>query len=292
MKKGIIIIVLVVVIALLGIGGHLFYLSRLKGPEVFPQDTYLDQVTNKTALVIVAHDDDAIGCSGTISELVKKGWKIHFLTFYGKWRNEDNPARKKEVEEVAKIQQLASIDLVDFSIQKTDTVKEPWMPVPYARFADYMKVDSLRLIIANAITHYQPSVLFTLDNVTGAYGHPEHACVSQCAIDVCNAMKMEANFPVKRIYQSVYTRSMSEKILGNNPTYVAAKKIYQAEGMPMPDVEIDIYGSAKEKKKVMLAYHSQSRNLKKVWPYYHWYPYWLYFKIFSKEYFNVITINE
>lgn len=287
-KKRIALITCTVVVA---IAGHIYYLTTLNGNEDFQEDTYLDKVTAKTALIVVAHDDDAISCSGTISELAKKGWKVHLLTFYGKWRAEDNPIRKKEVAKMVEILHMKSIDLIDFSLQKTDTVKEPWMPISYSKFSDYLNIDSLQFFVAAAIEKYQPTVVFTLDNITGAYGHPEHVCVSQCVINVCNQKKHRSQFSVKKIYQSVFTRSQSENILGDNPTYQAAKKVYKADGMPIPDCEITISGSAKEKKQTMLAFASQHRNLKKFWKYYHWYPSWIYFNIFDKEYFRVITID-
>ncbi|HCT31237.1 MAG TPA: hypothetical protein DIW31_11035 [Bacteroidales bacterium] len=292
MKSRLLIFILIIATVFFIVVGHLLYLSNFKGNEKFPKDSYLETEPNKTALIIVAHDDDAISSSGTTTELIKKGWKVHFLSFYGKWRKQDNPLRKKEVEHVAKIQNLTSIDLIDFSIQKTDTVKEPWMPVPYSEFPNYFKIDSLKILIQNAINKYQPSVIFSLDNITGAYGHPEHACVSQCIIDVCNEQKLSDSFSVNKIYQAVYTKTMNENIIGDVPVYITAKKVYNADGMPNPDVEINIYGSAKEKKAIMNAYKSQKRNLKKFWPYYNWYPYSIYFKIFDKEYFRIININK
>jgi LmbE family N-acetylglucosaminyl deacetylase len=276
----------------LAISAHLYWLSALNGDEVFPRDTFLDSISNKTALIIVAHDDDAIGCAGTITELVKKGWKVHYLTFYGNWRKEDNPIRKKEVLAVAQIQHLASTTLLDFSIQRTDTVMEPWMPIPYARFSDYMKVDSIKLIIGNAISQYKPSVLFTLDNIIGGYGHPEHVCVSQCAIDVCETFKTDSAFSVRRIYQAVFPRTLNDNTLKNNPAFIAAKKVYQAEGSPIPNVEYEILNSSKEKKQALVAYESQKRSLLKIWPYYYLYPHWLYFRIFDKEYFHTITVRN
>src|SRR5688572_790336 len=124
MKKGFKIALAIVFVVIIALGAHLFWLSNLNGAEKFPNDTLLANASNKTALVIVAHDDDAIGCAGTITKLTKKGWKVHYLTFYGNWRKDDNPIRKKEAELAGQIQNLASIQLVDFSIQRSDTVKE------------------------------------------------------------------------------------------------------------------------------------------------------------------------
>jgi LmbE family N-acetylglucosaminyl deacetylase len=287
MKKALKTVVVIIVIGIIALVGHLFWLSNLNGDEKYPEDTFLNNVSNKTALIIVAHDDDAIGCAGTISELTKKGWQIHFLAFYGNWRKEDNPMRKIEVEHVAAIQNLASTHLLDFSLQRSDTVKEPWRPIPYVEFSNYMYVDSLKEMIASTISKYNPSVLFTLDNVIGGYGHPEHVCVSQSAIDVTRENKTS----VERIYQAVFPRTLNENVLKDNPAFIAAKTVYKAEGSPIPTVEVDIVNSSAEKKDVMVAYESQKRNLKKIWPYYDFYPHSVYFRIFDKEYFHVIEVK-
>lgn len=273
------------------IAAHFYWLSTLNGNEVFPEDIFLNEVENKVALVVVAHDDDAIGCAGTISELTRKGWQVHFLTFYGQWRKADNPVRKEEVKKVAAIQKLSSIHLIDFSIQKSDTVREPWRPIPYSQFNTYLQVDSLKEIITKYIQTYNPSVIFSLDNIIGGYGHPEHVCVSQSILDVCSDSSYNIT-SVQKIYQAVFTRTLNENILKNNPAFIAAKRVYQVEGSPIPTVEVDIYKSSYEKKQVMLAYHSQRRNLKKIWPYYHVYPHWVYFKLFNKEYFHVIDLDK
>src|SRR5690606_15148048 len=144
--------------------------------------------------------------------------------------------------------------------------------IQYARFAEYMDVDSLKKIIASNIQKYKPSVLFTLDNVIGGYGHPEHVCVSQTALSICEESRNAADFSVLRIYQAVFPRSLNENVLKNNPAFIAAKNVYEADGSPDPTVEIDIYDSSSEKKQVMLAYESQKRNLVKIWPYYNVYP--------------------
>ncbi len=274
----------------IALAAHLYWLSSLNGPETYPPDDYLDTEPNKTALIVVAHDDDAIGCAGTVSELTRKGWQVHFITFYGNYRKEDNPTRKAEATEAARIQQLASLHLIDLVIQRTDTVKEPWMPIPYARIPDYMKVDSIRHVVDSMTSVYQPSVIFTLDNQIGGYGHPEHVCVSQCVVDVSGIHAADSAFSVKRIYQAVFPKTLNERVLHNNPAFVAAQRVW-GKGSPDPDVEVNIFGSAGTKKAVMQAYESQHRNIRKVWPYYQLYPAWLYFKIFDKEYFHVLKVG-
>lgn len=274
---------------LLATSGHLYWLSRLNGPEVYPADTFLQTVTNKKALVVVAHDDDAIGCAGTITTLTKAGWEVHYLTFYGHYRAEDNPVRKKEATRAGEIQQMASVRLIDFALQRSDTVKAPWLPIPYAAFDTYFYMDSLRQFIAQAIAAVQPSVVFSLDNIIGGYGHPEHVATAQAVLDVWSANRAVPGYPVERVYQAVFPPTLNENILSGNPAFLATKDVYGAEGSPHPTTEIDITAVSKAKKQVMKTYKSQHRNLKKIWPYYHVYPHWIYFQLFDKEYFHVVS---
>ena len=77
--KGILVFFLAAVIV---VAFHLNWLYRLHGNERYPEDKFLANASRKIALIVVAHDDDAIGCAGTTSELTANGWQVHFLTFY------------------------------------------------------------------------------------------------------------------------------------------------------------------------------------------------------------------
>ncbi|MEY3399322.1 MAG: hypothetical protein RL220_1916 [Bacteroidota bacterium] len=270
---------------------HLFWLSGLKGEETYPSDSFLKAVSNKTALIITAHDDDAVAFSGTVRQLVEDGWKVHYMTFYGNWRPEDNPVRKQEAALFSDILGISETELIDFDILKTDTVKEPWMPVQYKLFANYFRMDSLRRMIDDRVQRIKPSVIFTLDEVMGGYGHPQHVCVSKCIHQVCDTLKSHGDCPVQRIYQCVMPPSQNERIVGDLPVFRAAKEVYETEGMPLPDVEISITDCAAEKMSVMRAFESQKRNLKKFWPSYNLYPSWVYFGIFDREYFHIVELT-
>lgn len=283
-----------ILLGICSVAAHILYLYSLKPEEKYPDDSYLKNAPNKTALIIVAHDDDAAPFSGTTSLLAANGWEISFMCFYTDyWRPEENPIRKLEMEEVSKIQGFKNLELIDFTLRnRLDTVKRPWMPIPYESFQDNFKVDSLKMYISNAIKSYNPGVIFTLDNVIGAYGHPEHVLVSRSIMEVCGLYKDSVGFPVKKIYQSVLPVSQAEKIMGNMDVFTAGKKTYGCKGIPSPDVQIHISSFSRTKKSVFLAHASQHRNLKKFIPYYHYYPGWLYFGIFNEEYFRIIHVES
>jgi LmbE family N-acetylglucosaminyl deacetylase len=291
-KKILITLFAIVPIGLILIILHIASFKKLKPDESYPYDTYLDNEKNKVALIIVAHDDDATLFAGTTSRLAEEGWDVNFLCFYAKhWRPEDNPVRKIEMEKVSRIQGLKTISLIDMEIRKRlDTVTKPWMPISYEDFAINFKLDSLNMYIKDAINRSSPSVIFMLDNKIGLYGHPEHVAVGKVIEDLCRLYQDSMGFSVKKIYQGVLPSSQAQNMMGLTDIYNEAINIYHCNGMPLPDVQINIYPYAKKKKSVLLAHASQHRNIKKLFIFYKFYPAKIYFKLFDKEYFNIIDI--
>ena len=162
----------------------------------------------------------------------------------------------------------------------------------YEKFSENYKLDSLSQYIGAYIERYKPVVIFTLDSVMGGYGHPDHVVVSQRVMDYCRIHKNDSGFSVKKIYQAVFTPSLSEKIMKNMPVYHEAKEVYHAKGMPEPNVQICISGFTKQKKRVLKAYTTEQNSLRKIWPYYNWYPHWIYFRIFDRDFYSVIDVND
>ena len=69
------------------------------------------------------------------------------------------------------------------------------------------------------------------------------------------------------------------------------KKVYQCEGMPLPDVQVEFGDHSKEKKQVMQAYITEQNSFKQITPYYNWYPHWIYFKIFDRDFYKVVDVS-
>lgn len=297
MKKIIKPLLIILAIGIIVIVAHIYYLTTLSAKETYPEDSYLNSEQNKTALIIVAHDDDMAGSSGTITMLCKQGWKIYEMCFYqqgGLYFKKDsarNPIRKKSLATVASIQGLSGINPVDFNFRNDMQTEAPYLPMPYSKFPENFKEDSLTKLIADFIQTYKPSILFTLDNVIGGYGNPDHVVVSQLAMKYCLNHKKDSGFTVKKIYQSVFAPSLAENILKDMPVYAQAKKVYQCDGMPLPNAQINITDYAKEKKECMLAYTTEQNSFTQIWPYYNWYPSWIYFKIFDRDFFRIVDVK-
>lgn len=235
---------------IIAVGAHIYYLSTLAATEKYPSDTYLATATNKVALIITAHDDDAIGSAGTIAQLCADGWTIRDRCFfeeaglYAAKNAAKNPLRKEALRTVAALQGLAGVDPVDFNYRHDSMTEKAYMPMPYEKFAANYDLDSLSGYIASYIEQYKPSVIFTLDEVMGGYGNPDHVVISQLVLKYCLLHRGDPGFPVERIYQPVFPPSLSKNIFKGNPTYAAAMEVYQCEGMPMPDVEVKITAQA------------------------------------------------
>jgi len=291
MKRLIRSIKIIVIAVLILLIAQIFYFIYLSPTEDYPKDNYLENAQNKTALIVVAHDDDASFFAGTTAKLTKAGWDINFITFYSKqWRAEEYDIRKQEMREVADYLNFKNLWMHDLRIRyEVDPAGKPWMPMEYKYFKEEFNVDSLYQLISTAILKSKPSVILMLDIVMGFYGHNDHTVVGQVTYNAAKNIN-DSNKIIERIYQYVWPPSYAEKVMGGKEVYEAAKKIYKIEGMPKPTVEIDISDYAAEKKKVLELHASQQRNLTKLFWAYSYYPAWLYFGIFNTEYFNLIEM--
>ena len=276
---------------------HLYILSTKTAKETYPTDTFYLQENRKQALIIVAHDDDIVGSTGTLAQWTAAGWSIRQRCFYqqaGIYREKDArkiPFRKEALKKAAAIQGLAGVDPVDFNFRIDTLTERPYMAIPYDSLALCYQIDSLRKIIAAYIEQYQPTVIFSLDDSIGGYGHPDHVLISRLVLEYCQAHRGEPGFPVKRIYQSVFPPSLAESIMKDMSAYQTAKKIYQIPGVPEPDVEYDISSFGSEKKRAMMTYTTEQNSLKQIWPWYRFYPAWIYFRIFDREFYRVIDLT-
>lgn len=298
MKKLLRWILAILLILALAMGAHLYSLSTKSAQEKYPADTFYASAPDKRALIIVAHDDDIVSSTGSLIQWTRAGWKIRQLCFYqqaGIYREKyarRNPLRKKALQEAAAIQGLEGVDPVDFNI-RTDTLgQRPYMAIPYDSLAFNFQIDSMRKVIASYIELHRPTVIFSLDDSIGGYGHPDHTLVSRLVVEYCREHKNDSGFSVQRIYQSVFPPSQSEGIMKDMKVYHHAKKLHGINGMPLPDVEFDISEYGKEKKQALLAYTTEQNSLKQIWPSYRYYPGWLYFRIFDREFYRVIEVSE
>jgi LmbE family N-acetylglucosaminyl deacetylase len=271
-------------------------LKKFAATESFPADTYLDSVKEKRALIVVAHDDDDCTMSGTISKLHSEGWKILNLSFTSHKAEAGIPSHPSTVICDGHEEILSD----EIYRNDTDSTDKKYMPFPKADFDKVFLKDKITKALVKRINEFQPTVIFTLDNEIGGYGHPDHVFLSNLLLDLAKADSIHP----KKIYQSVFTRHMEHEIIDvwldkrlkkwgfNENMYSIGKKVYGVEGMPVPTVEINIKSQAQNKMKYLRTYDESVRHdFRKFIPYYEDYDAEVYFGIFDREFFRVIGSN-
>jgi len=265
-------------------------LKKFAATETYPEDTYLDTIANKKALIIVAHDDDDCMMSGTIAKLTANGWTIKQLSFeVHKIPGEDRNAAHIICEGY---EQILEDGLYRPGV---DTVKYAYMPISYEEIKKQFLHEKVAVALIKRINEFNPSVLFTLDNIKGGYGHPDHIFISQLVLDLFNEGKINAQW----IYQVVLTKHMEVEIdkwqkpkmekWGYPQASPKANKLYGIDGMPEPDVQINITEQAETKMTYLRTYPENVRkNLRKYIPYYEEFDSDTYFSMFDREFFRVI----
>lgn len=269
-------------------------LRTFAATETYPFDTYLDTVSNKKALIIVAHDDDDCAMSGTIAGLTSKGWDIKQLSLVSHINPE---TRKNSAHIICEGNELILED--GFYRLGLDTSTSPYVPIPHEEIDRVFLREKVAVALIQKVNAFGPSVLFTLDNEKGGYGHPDHIFISQLVMDLLKENKLKAD----RIYQSVYTDHMEEEIVdkwlkakmeewGYPHASTIANEMYGIDGMPEPTVQIDIFPYAETKMNYLRDYPERvKKNLRKFIPFYEEFDAKTYFAIFDREFFRVIE-NE
>lgn len=268
-------------------------LRHYAATETFPEDTYLDTVSVKRALVIVAHDDDDCAMSGTIHGLSRKGWEIEQLNFQTTPLADGAATHPSSL--ICKGYHQILAEGAFRGGDPGDTLPA-YLPIPKERFGSVFHSAMVKDTLVPLINAFAPAVIFTLDNEIGAYGNPEHVFISQLVLDLFNSGSIHA----QRIYQPVYTDHMERTIIGErlsailkehdfSNTYAIAKEVYGVEGMPVPDVQVDIRTDSLGKMAYLMAYSEKAKNsLRKFVPYFEEFPAGQYFSVFDREFFRVI----
>ena len=272
-------------------------IKQYAATETYPNDTKLESVTEKKALIVVAHDDDMCAMSGTMSKLNNNGWEIGIVSF------SQTPERDN-----AQIQACKNIlDTVFFVQLKPEQIrndnensKPRYSAFPKANFNTVFNIKTIEKNYLEIIRNFNPAVIFTLDNEIGAYGHPEHVLISQMVLDWAEKKIIHPQY----IYQSVYTPHMQESIMQRHSErmkswgypsdeWEKAKKTYGIQGLPMPDVQINITSEAEQKMAYLRSYNERERKTIGFYvPEFEKYPAEKYFAVFDREFYRVFSYQK
>ena len=293
MKK---LIIFLSVIILLIISGLFYFRSKLQDEDVPQTDTLIPDGLSKKALAIFAHPDDEITIIGTMRMLKSQGVetgicymtrgeaglngsiidvsKIKQLadTSLNKLKKALGKRRTKEVDKIASILELNHHEMFDFPDSGTSDVP----------------LDSLKKVVRFLIYKYNPSILFTLDDKVGLYGHPDHRNVSKAVLEVFEEDKGKVNFSPKKLYQVTLPKDMIAFALKIAEGFRKNYPKDPAKGLPQADLCVNITPYGHYKRDCMLAHLSQRPTFDDMQPGFATLPPWIYFRVFDREYFHVI----
>ena len=265
--------------------------------EQYPDDQTLSTLTPKRAMIIVAHDDDMCLTSGTISKLNKNGWEIRVMSL--PQSEERNAAHIQACENILDSVLFFNLNGTEYR-NDLDTVRYAYAAISKSRFQEVFNTEIIQRELIKEVNKFEPSVIFTLDNEIGGYGHPDHVMMSQLVLDLAHLDSIHPQF----IYQSVYTKHMTDKIMKRHSErmkswgfegdgWEKAKKTYDVAGMPEPMVQINIETEAKEKMKYLNSYNERERKTIGFFvPAFFEYSAEEYFSVFDREFYRVIKIGE
>jgi LmbE family N-acetylglucosaminyl deacetylase len=264
--------------------------------ETYPDDDKLATIEEKRAMVIVAHDDDMCMTAGTISKLNKDGWNIRVLSL--PQAPERNQAHIKACSFI--LDSVLFFDMPrDAHRRDLDTVERAYDPIPREQFNTIYDTKTLAEQIINEVYEFSPSIIFTLDNEIGGYGHPDHVMISQLVVDLAKAKFIQPQY----IYQNVYTDHMENSIMKRhaerlqswglpNNGWERSKEVYGVSGMPEPTVQVNIFSEAKEKMSYLKSYNErEQKTIGFFVPLFYDYKAEDYFGVFDREFYRVISFD-
>lgn len=293
MKK---LIIIFSVIVLLIFSGLFYFRSKIQDENVPKTESLIPENLPKKALAIFAHPDDEITIIGTMRMLKSQGVetsicymtrgeaglngsiidvsKIKELadTSLNKLKKRLGQRRTKEVDKIASILELNHHEMFDFPDSGTSNIP----------------LDSLKKVVRSLIQKYQPSVLFTLDDKVGLYGHPDHRNVSKAVLEVFQEDKGKPDFSPKKLYQVTLPKDMIAFALKIAEGFRKNYPKDPEKGLPQADLCVNIVHYGRYKRDCMLAHVSQRPTFDDMQPGFATLPPCLYFRVFDREYFHLI----
>lgn len=230
-------------------------------------------------LYVVAHPDDEVLMSGTLSYL-KRSLKLPVKALY-LTHGEDGPTfdlvpksglKERRTQELGRVKEILSLDemvVCDY-------------PDRYLANQDF---DDVCQTVRREMEAFAPTYVFTFDESIGMYGHTDHVAAGKAAVRT--AKQVES---VKGVFQMTLPGGMLALALKMSKTF---RERYNAEhGLPKPNIAVNIYRWRKYRYAVTRAHETQTAVMRELQPYYDKLPRWLYYAVFDREYFYYRAKNE
>lgn len=229
-------------------------------------------------LVIMPHADDETIAGGLIALLNDRGAVIHLLTLCA-----PGEERTGELNCSASKLGIANVETAGFINNTWDDIMQDKITFWYDQ------KDSIKSVISNKIDLFGPDILITYDSEIGGYGHPEH----RISAEMTEALFLEnidnPAFRPARIFQITLSEGLEGFLVAKTPGYDHARRLTGSEGLPRPDIAVDIRKYWKVKNEAARCHHSQIDILKRFYIVYNDKDEESHINAFSKEYYRLIS---
>ena len=229
-------------------------------------------------LVIVPHADDETIAGGRVALLKDRGAEIHLLTLCA-----PGDVRFHELHCSASKLGIAYVETAGFINNTWDDIMEDNITFWY----DHK--DSIRSVISNKINAFGPDILITYDSEIGGYGHPEHRISAELTETIFRENSGNADFRSKQIYQITLSEKLENFLVAKTPGYDLSKRLTGSDGLPAPDVAVDIRRYWKTKNEAARCHHSQIDILRRFYIVYDDRDEENHINAFSKEYYRLVS---
>lgn len=280
--RGLLSIVAVTLLVLAAAASWAFLaLNRTVNDEDVPvAKTLLVNGAPKTVLAVWAHPDDEVTSAGTLARLAREEGARLVLVYMtrgeaakdlGYTAGQLATLRPPEAQAAGRALGAARVVVLDYP--------DGGLPAVDAAQA--------QAAIRRIIDEERPDVIVSFDERVGFYGHPDHAQVGRWVRAVVDKGLTEQAFPVRRLYQATLPQSMIDIALKLVDAFRTRYPREPDQGLPAPDLAIEIPSQAAAKRAVLDAHVTQVRIISDVQPYYDRAPAWLYYRLFDREYYAV-----
>lgn len=230
-------------------------------------------------LAIFAHPDDELMAAGTLAAVKDGGGQVYSLYFT---HGEDGPTGglvekdelgRKRFEELQKVKECLGEDEIEV-LSYPD------------RYLGTVDREILKQEIKKRVERLRPDTVLCFDDTNGLYGHDDHVMAGSCtqeflaenAMGVENLLVMTLPKPMIRL-----ARRLSKTF---------RERYHEEKGLPAANLAVPIARYARRKYGVIHAHATQWQVMGDVQPMYDKMPPFLYYRIFSREYFSFQRISE
>ncbi len=228
-------------------------------------------------LVVLPHADDEIAAAGLILYLKEKDAIVHLLTLC-----DHGEPRRGELK--------CSVEKIGFQKhENAGFINNKWEDIIENNIVFWREnKQEIKSVIQQKIYDFGPDALITYDSEIGATGHPEHLISAQITKDLFNENSNQNKLNPKYLFQITLPEKLENLIVAKTRLYKLTKQITKVEGMPGPNVALDIKKYWEIKNAAGFCHQSQLQILSKAYLVYDKDDKENHIKTFNKEYYKML----